>query len=206
MNAAEFKLHYDVSRETIERLEVYAAELARWNARINLIAPSTVQFFWQRHILDSAQLLALSPKSTTKWTDLGSGGGLPGLVVAILSKEVCSQRQIICIESDKRKSVFLSTVSRQLDLNVRVLTQRIESAESTQAETLSARALAPLETLLSFAEKHLDPHGLALFPKGAQVMSEIARAKKNWRFDIETFPSKTDPQGVILRLGDIQRA
>jgi 16S rRNA (guanine527-N7)-methyltransferase len=206
MSAADFQAQHDVSRETMERLQAYAQELSRWNARINLVSPSTLPDLWQRHILDSAQIFALAPKQMTSWTDLGTGGGLPGIVIAILARETNPDLQVTCIESDKRKSVFLSTISRQLDLKTRVVTARIEKTDATSAQVLSARALAPLDTLLGYARHHLAPNGIALFPKGAQAQDEIAQAAMNWRFDIEAIPSKTDPQGVILRLGDIQRA
>ncbi|WP_126975243.1 16S rRNA (guanine(527)-N(7))-methyltransferase RsmG [Frigidibacter oleivorans] len=190
----------DVSRETRDRLETYESLLRKWNPAINLVAKSTLGDLWTRHFRDSAQLFDLCPAGATRWADLGSGGGFPGLVVAILAAERAPGLAVTLVESDVRKAAFLSTVARETGLNVRVLADRIEAVAPLSADVLSARALAPLPQLLAFAERHLAPGGRALLPKGANHAAEIAEALASWRFDLQKHPSQTDSQAVILEV------
>ena len=198
-------LDRDVSRETEERLAHLVALIEKWNPRINLIAKSTVPEIWTRHILDSAQLFDLAPVGAERWADLGSGGGFPGLVVAILAKAERPGLKATLVESDARKAAFLTTAVRELALNADVRAERIESLPPIQADVLSARALAPLATLLGHAERHLRPGGTALFAKGATHGAELAAALETWRFSYEKHPSKTDPRAVILSIEGIAR-
>lgn len=196
----------DVSRETSARLHSYAALLRKWNPAINLVARSTLNDLENRHIADSVQIFDLAPSNARHWVDLGSGGGFPGLVIAILATGKSSDLKVTLIESDLRKATFLRTVCRELNLQrAEVLDQRIETAPPQGADVLSARALAPLDQLLGFAERHLAPEGIALFPKGARHADEVDAALASWRFDVQNHPSKTDPQAVVLKLGGIAR-
>ncbi|MBT3710487.1 MAG: 16S rRNA (guanine(527)-N(7))-methyltransferase RsmG, partial [Gammaproteobacteria bacterium] len=145
----------NVSRETIEALEHFAALIEKWTVKINLISKASLADLWDRHILDSAQLLKICPRNIQNWLDLGSGGGLPGVVVAILAKELIPKLTMTLVESDKRKSVFLRTAIRELELNAKVLNARIEKTAPLQADVISARALAELDVLLALAEPHL---------------------------------------------------
>lgn len=190
----------DVSRETSHRLESLTALLLKWNPAINLVAKSTVADAWTRHILDSAQIYRLAPEVVAHWADLGSGGGFPGLVIACLAKELDPQRKMTLVESDQRKATFLRQAARQLDLSVTVLAQRIEEIPALQADVLSARALAALPQLCTFAHRHLASDGLALFPKGAQYRAELTDAGREWQFDLNVVPSETDPAAVILAM------
>lgn len=194
----------DVSRETAARLETYAALLEKWNASINLVSKSTIPELWTRHFLDSAQLLELAPDGRA-WADLGTGGGFPGLVVAILAAERRPDLRVTCLESDLRKATFLRSVIRETGIDATVIAGRIEQAAPLGADILSARALAPLDILLGYAERHLKPGGTALFPKGANHAEEVAQALATWTFRLDTYPSKTDPAATILKLGDIRR-
>lgn len=203
--AAETVRQLDVSRETFERLESYADLLRKWNARINLVSGASLSELWTRHILDSAQLLTLAPASGNRWIDLGSGGGFPGAVVAILAAEKQPNLIMTLVESDQRKATFLRAVSRETGVPMAVLAQRIEDIPPLEADVISARALAPLIGLLAHAERHLADGGVALFPKGANVSKEIAAALERWRFRCETLTSQTDKEAVILRIGDIER-
>lgn len=195
----------NVSRETIKRLEAYESLVRKWNPRINLVSPGSLDLLWTRHFADSAQLFHLAPPSATHWADLGSGGGFPGLVIAILAAEARPGLRITLVESDQRKAAFLAAAARALDISVDILAHRIEALAPLCAEVISARALAPLDTLLGYAERHVVPGGVALFPKGATVGAEIARALEHWRFSYQKEPSKTDAQGVILIIGGISR-
>lgn len=199
--AEEFRAALDVSRETSERLETYAALLGRWNERINLVSRTSLAQLWSRHILDSAQLFALAGAQLQNWADLGSGGGFPGLVVAILAAESAPGLRMTLVESDGRKAAFLATAVRELGLSVAVRQERIEARAPLGAQILSARALAPLDDLLGYAVRHLAPGGRALFLKGASHGAEIAAARAHWSFELQIHPSKSGADGVILEIG-----
>lgn len=196
----------DVSRETMDRLEAYTALLKKWNRTINLVGRNTVPVLWERHILDSAQIMAFCPEEARVWADLGSGAGLPGAIVAVLAAQFCPRLSVTCVESDQRKAAFLRTVIRELGLKARVVSGRIEETAPLEADIVSARALAPLPDLLAYATRHLKPAGKAIFLKGSGYLSEIEEARGEWAFDIKTVPSKTDKSGAILILGGIRRA
>ncbi len=195
----------NVSRETSERLKTLAALLVKWNPRINLVSKSTIADLWTRHILDSAQVFQLAPPKTAHWVDIGSGGGFPGLVVAMMCDELAAPQKVTLIESDQRKCAFLRTVLRETGVSATVLTKRIEQAEPQGATVLSARALADLSLLFDFADRHLGEEGLALFPKGANWQKEVAAAKESWSFQVDAIQSMTEPQAVILKIGELQR-
>ncbi len=204
MNKAEFVERLDVSRETLERLEVYESVLSTWNPRINLVSAATMADLWSRHFLDSAQLFALG-RHARHWADLGSGGGFPGAVVGILANEQAPKMKVTLVEADQRKAAFLRTVARETGVSFRVIAKRIEQAEPLGADVISARALAPLNLLLEFADRHLAPGGTALFLKGENADAEIKQALEEGRFDCEKHPSATDAHAKILKLGAIER-
>ena len=195
----------DVSRETIERLEEYQALLEKWNSAINLIAKSTIHAFWDRHVVDSAQLFVQKPKSAMTWVDAGSGGGLPGIVTACIAKQHAPEMHVHLVESDQRKATFLRRAVETLSLNATVSIARIEGLPLQAADVFSARALAPLDVLLAYALKHLSEEGVAIFPKGERYAQEIAESRKNWHFDVVTEPSLTDTKARILVVKGIQR-
>lgn len=196
---------FDVSRETMARLQAYASLLEKWNPKINLVAKSTLPSVWHRHIADSAQIWKLAPLGACTWLDIGSGAGFPGLVVAAIAAEKAPELQVILVESDRRKSVFLQTAARAMGLKAKVLTERIESLEPQNADILSARALAPLTQLLEYADKHLNEGGTCLFPKGAKAELELTEAASSWHISHKSFPSLTDPEAVILSIGERNR-
>lgn len=191
-------LPQNVSRETLERLNRFQALLEKWNPAINLVAKSTLSHAWERHILDSAQLFQLAPEMAKSWVDLGSGGGFPGIVIACLAAELRPHLHVTLIESDQRKATFLRQAASEMKIQITILVQRIETAAPQATDVLSARALAPLPSLLNFAHRHLAETGLALFPKGASWQEEVEQARKEWQFDVVTHQSMTDPQAVIL--------
>ncbi len=205
MNSPNLPDDWDVSRETLDRLQAYEALIRAWNPRINLVSASTLAALWTRHFGDSAQLFGLAPEGARLWADLGSGGGFPGLVIAILAAEARPALSVTLVESDQRKAAFLATAARTLGLSVVVRAERIETLPPLGADVLSARALAPLDTLLGYAERHLAPGGVALFPKGATVDAELAHALEHWRFSYQKEPSKTAADGVVLIIGGISR-
>lgn len=201
----EFLADVSVSRETVERLDIYASLLEKWNLSINLVAKSTIAELWTRHFLDSAQILDLAEPDSHHWVDLGTGGGFPGLIIAILSSEIRPEMHITCVESDLRKATFLRTVIRETGLFAEVISERIENIEPLSADIVSARALASLDKLLEFTHLHLKPSGTAFFLKGAGFREEVEAARAHWGFSMHTVQSKTDTQATILKLGDLQR-
>jgi 16S rRNA (guanine527-N7)-methyltransferase len=191
----------DVSRETAERLTLYAALLRKWQAAINLVSPATLAAAEERHFQDSMQLYPLLPKSPIRLVDLGSGAGFPGLVLAIMGAP-----DVHLVESDGRKCAFLREVARATETPVTIHARRIEEIPGLGAAVVTARALAPLSALLEMAVPHLAAGGTALFLKGQQANNEIENAyAAGWAFALEKFPSATEPAAAILRLSDIER-
>ena len=186
-----------VSRETEARLRAYEALLLAWTKRINLIGRGDAAVVWQRHILDSAQLAPLLP-AEGEIADLGSGGGLPGIVLAILRPA-----PIHLVESDRRKAAFLREASRDLP-HVTVHARRIEEVALPPLAAVTARAMAPLTALLPHAARLLAPGGVAVFPKGRTASAELTDAAPHWLMRVERFPSRTDPDATLLRLSEIR--
>ena len=194
----------NVSRETFLRLKEYEKLLFKWNAKINLVSRSTLDNFWNRHVLDSAQFLSSVGEKAGKWVDLGSGGGLPGLVVAILSDEIEPVNKLFLVEADARKAVFLKTVCRELGLKAEVYNNRIEELPPISANIVSARALAPLKTLCLYARNHLEKDGVAVFAKGENWKAELVEAQKKWIFSYEAVKSTLHEGSVVLVLRGIK--
>jgi len=192
----------NVSRETLDKLSEYEQLLRKWTSKINLISKGTVDDIEARHIWDSAQIYGGDDQD---WLDIGSGGGLPAVVVAILAQGDHRSVNMTMVESDQRKAMFLRTCARHLEVPFAVSAQRIESIEPHSAATVSARALSRLDTLLGLAARHLASDGACIFMKGEAWQDEIAEAKRNWRFSCDATPSKTNPRAAILRIKDIER-
>lgn len=193
-----------VSRETLGRLDILADHLRRWSPRINLVAPSTLPDLWTRHILDSAQLWQVTPPRPGLWADLGAGGGFPGLVLAALAHD--TPTRVALVESDQRKAAFLRSAAQAMGLSPEIHAERIEAIPPLGADTISARALAPLPRLIDLALPHLAPGGRMVLPKGARHADELTMALDTYRATVETRTSMTDPESVILILSDLIRA
>ncbi|WP_171240451.1 16S rRNA (guanine(527)-N(7))-methyltransferase RsmG [Ruegeria sp. HKCCA5491] len=194
----------DVSRETFERLAKYVELVKRWNPKINLVSRNSLPEIWTRHIKDSIQVYRCT-EFFQNWADLGSGGGFPGMVCAIMAIEENPNAQFTFVESDQRKSAFLRTVARECGAKCSVVSKRIETVDPLGADVLSARALADLTVLLSFCDRHLGSSGTALLPKGATWKKELEDARKEWNFQAEPITSLTEPQAVILKIKGVSR-
>ncbi|MEC8668792.1 MAG: 16S rRNA (guanine(527)-N(7))-methyltransferase RsmG [Pseudomonadota bacterium] len=194
----------NVSRETLDKLEQYADLLAKWNPRINIVAKSTIGEAWTRHIVDSAQVFAASDKQDGQWLDMGSGGGFPGLVCAIIAAEKSPDLKFTLVDSDQRKCAFLRNVARETGTQVTVIAKRLEQIDPVNADVISARALASLSDLLPFAKRHGNQAATVLFQKGRNWQAEAAEASRDWRFQHEVLPSTTDPEAVILRIKELE--
>lgn len=193
-----------VSRETIDRLKHYQHLLETWQKKLNLVSSSTLRDGWERHFLDSLQLLPYIPNDAKTLIDLGSGAGFPGLVLAIVRSETLS---VTLIESDFKKCVFLENVSRETISSVKILCQRIESIEkSRKGDVITARALTSLDHLLQYSFPLMEEDSICLFLKGKDFEKEIADAEKKWKFDLEIFPSLTDSNARILKIKHLTRS
>ena len=200
MSREAFATETNVSRETLDRLETYAERLAKWNRAINLVAKPTLPHIWTRHFLDSAQLLEYVPENAKTWIDLGSGAGFPGLVIAILRPDI----SVTLVESDRRKSVFLSEAARATETSVSVICERAEAVD-IKVDIVSARALASLTELLALAAPLMAPDGVCLFLKGENVENELTEANHLWHIDYERHESRADPRGTILSIPAFHR-
>ncbi len=195
----------DVSRETLRRLRTLEALVRKWSPAINLVSRGSLDEIWDRHVRDSAQLWRLRPPAPRRWVDLGAGAGFPGLVVAILATEAAPGLEVRLIESDARKAVFLREAARETGTDVAILCERIETVAPQEADVVSARALAPLPTLLRHLERHARPGGIGLFPKGETVHKEIEEAQKIWSFRFELHPSQSRAGAAIVEVGALSR-
>jgi 16S rRNA (guanine527-N7)-methyltransferase len=200
---SRFAADVGVDRERLADAERFRGLLAEANRHMNLVGESTLADFWGRHFLDSAQLLVLAPGAKT-WADLGSGAGLPGVVLAILLKGTRGAH-IHLVESVAKRCGFLGQVVGALALPAEVHHARAENL-ALDVEVVTARACAPLPRLLGFAKPSLKRRTKGLFLKGATVDSEVAEARKSWRFAAEVHPSLSDPRGRILEVTELVRA
>jgi 16S rRNA (guanine527-N7)-methyltransferase len=201
---------YPVSRETIERLEIYFELLKRWQVKTNLVAPSTLEGFWKRHVADSLQLPALD-RVNRNWTDLGSGGGFPGMVIAIAMEQKIEEEggtsSVCLIESNGKKCSFLRQVANQCGIRPEIVNERIESASKQlfQADIITARALAPLSSLLSMTEGAISGARRAMFHKGRGYEEELKDCHGTWQFDLIVHPGMVDGESVVLEISNAVR-
>ena len=190
-----FRQIIPVSRETCVRLGRYLELLTHWQRSINLVGATTLEDPWRRHILDAAQLDALIPPDAGRITDFGTGAGIPGLILAILGRA-----DVHLVESDARKCVFLREAARLCEAPATVHHGRIEALSPWPTAVAVARALAPLDRLLPLAIPYLTPSSLCFFLKGRGATQELTAARKRWIMTAAYLPSRSDPEGAILRL------
>lgn len=201
----------DVSRETLERLDIYAKLLRQWQARINLVSSSTLDDLWRRHMVDSAQAFLVKPEFAS-WLDIGSGAGFPGLVVALLRAQTAIPAKMMLVESVGKKCMFMRTVIRETGLsstpvNVQVLNGRIEEhvPAMPHVDVVSARALASLHDLLTMAEAPITNGATGLFFKGERYDEEIAEASETWKFSCRHHASVVQAGSTLLEVSDLRR-
>ena len=209
-DAGSFAETFGVSRETALKFESYAALLKQWQKAVQLVAPSTLNVVWSRHFADSAQLMALCPPGARTWLDLGSGGGFPGLVIALMARDPAAPApglRVTLVESDSRKAAFLREAARQAGCTVDILGTRIESSSTRDkvgvVEVVSARAVAPLTELLDLAHPFWGPTTVGLFLKGRDVENEVEAARQVWNFELELKPSLTEASSRVARIRNL---
>jgi 16S rRNA (guanine527-N7)-methyltransferase len=199
----EFATASGVSRETLERLQAFVALLSEWNEKHNLVSAKSLDNVWRRHIWDSAQLARYIPHTAQTLVDLGSGAGFPGLVLAEMLR---SKVTVTLYESTGKKAEFLKAAAAQLDLPVQVCNERIEAKLRPAADIVTARALAPLDKLLPYAQQFASRQTVCLFLKGQSVVSELTAIRKSWRMKALQHPSLSDPSGVVLEIRELRHA
>jgi 16S rRNA (guanine527-N7)-methyltransferase len=187
-----------VDETALARLDRYVALLGKWQGSINLVAPSTIPTAWARHVLDSVQLTAHLPDRSSVLVDLGSGAGFPGLVLAIVRREL----DVHLVESDRRKAEFLRHVSRETSTPVTVWARRIEEVATSglKADVVTARALAPLAQLIDISEPFCHEQTVRLFPKGQSADAELTRLGSSKTLRVATLPSITAASAAIIRV------
>jgi 16S rRNA (guanine527-N7)-methyltransferase len=181
-----------VSRETLEKLEAYGALLRQENARQNLVSASTVDQLWERHILDSAQLVRFEPREGASWIDIGSGAGLPGIVIAC-----CVVGPVTLVEPRRLRAEFLHRVSESLGLNATVVLGKAERAEG-RYEVITARAVARLPQLLKISAHLSTGNTVWALPKGRSAAAELAEARQSWQGVFHVEQSVTDADSYIV--------
>ncbi|GJE25484.1 16S rRNA (guanine(527)-N(7))-methyltransferase RsmG [Methylobacterium organophilum] len=194
-----------VSRETGEALNLYVEQLRRWQSVKNLVGPGTLSEVWSRHVADALQLLALVPEAR-RWVDLGSGAGIPGLILAIAGRERPGFH-VKLVESNARKCAFLTETARLTTAPVQVLNKRIEAVmpDLEVTDIVCARALAPLQQLLAWSEPLLKKGAIGVFPKGRDAAAELTEAQRGWRFDHDLIASRTDSDARIVLVTNLSR-
>jgi len=192
-------VEFDVSRETLGRLDILAETLRAWQPRINLVSNKSLDDLWRRHFLDSIQLVNwLTPDMQV--LDMGSGAGFPGLVISIVTGA-----PVVLAESDSRKCSFLREARRLTDANAEIAEGRIEKLNAGSFDVVAARALAPLPGLLGHAARFVKSDGFCLFLKGARVDDELTNAGENWNMQLEQHQSLSEPDGTVLRIRNLSR-
>ena len=202
MDEAEAKRRLDVPRETIERLEAFAALLRQENERQNLVSRASLETLWQRHILDSAQLARFAPATARSWLDLGTGAGFPGLLMPLFHPA-----HMILVESRRLRADFLRSAASLLAIAARVeiVCSKVEAMPSRLVDAISARAFAPLPRLLALAERFSGPATVWILPKGRNAKSELDAARSSWQGDFRLEPSLTDADARIVVAGRVRR-
>jgi len=204
---SSFGEHFNVSRETLSRLEVYVKLLKEWQSKTNLIGSGTVDQIWHRHIADCAQLYALAKKDISHWLDIGSGAGLPGLIVAIMAKEA-DNFDMHLVESNGKKCAFLRTAIRETQISASVHHMRVEdfAAENEhKIDVITARAVAPLVNLMDLCEPFFPHKPEILIQKGQDVDDELTKATKCWIISAEKIPSIIEKNSSILKIHEPAR-
>ena len=198
LTSQDFARITDVSRETLQKLELYAQLVTKWQSSIGLVGKSTIPDLWRRHMLDSAQLIRHASKKSDAWLDLGSGAGFPGMVVSLLGAT-----EVHLVESNQRKCEFLQEVKRQTDAPVAIHNVRVEALELSPVDVVTARALAPLTELLTLAHPFMSSDTQCLFLKGQHVADELTDVAKHWNMSAERITSMSDHRGTIVRLTEV---
>jgi 16S rRNA (guanine527-N7)-methyltransferase len=200
-----FETDYNVSRETMNGLERYRLLLVKWAKQINLVGPSTLEHFWQRHVLDCAQVLRVAGNKMCSVADFGSGAGFPGLILAALLADKRSDYKVTLVEVSGKRCGFLREAARALNVKVTIIQEKIEVVEPFAVDLVTARAFAPLDKLLDYTHAWAEKGARIVFLKGEDVQREIEQASTNWAFQSRINTSVTDSRGCVVEILDLKR-
>ena len=203
MKKNEFVKSLNVSRETLNGFYEYETLLSKWNEKINLVSKNTLVDIWERHFLDSGQIIKHVEISGKRWVDVGSGAGFPGLVVALLLRDRKIDCDLVLVEKNPKKGFFLSEVIRKLKLSVEVVNDNIDTLEPLKADILTARAFSELNKLIEIAFRHRKKEGICLFLKGENYRMELDKTLNYWFFDYDIVDSLSSSSGKIIRVKKI---
>jgi len=201
---ADFAAEDDVSRETLAAFDAWYALLSKWNRTINLVSPAAMSEFWERHALDSWQVVRHMPEGAKSAIDLGSGAGFPGIALGMAMADR-GAGDVLLVESAGKKANFLRTVVRALKLPVTVSSERAENLPAKPYDVVSARAFAPLPRLLDYAEPFWGPKTVGIFLKGEGAGAEIEEARMRFAFDVQAHASRTSGGGKVLVMTGLSR-
>ena len=193
----------NVSRETFKSFCEYEALLSKWNKKINLVSQNTLAQLWNRHFLDSGQIINHVDALGKKWVDVGAGAGFPGLVVALLLRDRKIDCDMVLVEKNTNKVFFLNEVIRKLNLNVKVINKNVDIIEPLNADIFTARAFSELKKLIELAYRHRKERGVCLFLKGENYRFELDKTLNYWFFDYDIFDSVSNSSGKIIRVKKI---
>lgn len=188
----------DVPHEIIEKLQIFQELVQKWNKSINLVSENSMQNFWQRHILDSLQLINYINNKNIHLVDIGSGAGFPGIILSI-----AGIKQISLVEADLRKCIFIEKAAKISNNNIQIINQRIEKTE-INCNILTCRAFSELNTIFNYT-KNIVVQDKFLLLKGKNYLYEIAKAKENWIFDYKINPSITSEESKILEICNLKK-
>ena len=203
MKKNEFVKSLNVSRETLNGFYEYETLLSKWNEKINLVSKNTLVDIWERHFLDSGQIIKHVEASGKRWVDVGSGAGFPGLVVALLLRDRKIDCDLVLVEKNPKKGFFLNEVIRKLNLSVEVVNDNIDNLEPLNADILTARAFSELNNLIEIAFRHRKKEGICLFLKGENYRIELDKTLNYWFFDYDIVDSLSSSSGKIIRVKKI---
>ena len=203
MKKNEFVKSLNVSRETLNYFYEYKTLLSKWNEKINLVSKNTLVDVWERHFLDSGQIIRHLEASGKRWVDVGSGAGFPGLVVALLLRDRKIDCDLVLVEKNPKKCFFLNEIIRKLKLSVEVVNDDIYTLEPLNADILTTRAFSELNNLIEIAFRHRKKEGICLFLKGENYRIELDKTLNYWFFDYDIVESLSSSSGKIIRVKKI---
>ena len=201
----EFERRFNVSRETMQNLDDYRDNLERWAKRINLVSLTTLQDFWCRHALDSAQLIGIAGNNARRWIDFGSGAGFPGLIVAALLAQNNQGYSVTLVDTNIKRCAFLAESARILGVNVNILNKKADTIAPFELDIITARAFTGLKNLLDLSLPFATIGARPLFLKGETVHDEIKEASTNYSFGFKTWPSLVHPKGQVIEITNLSR-
>ena len=199
MNKTEIVSYFNLNKIQVEKIEFFITSIINHNQHTNLVGKSTIENIWDRHVLDCLQLTKYISNKKLKILDLGTGPGLPGVLLSIIGYQ-----NVLMIDSIKKKTDFVKKMVKELSLSAKIQNKRIEKTPTSQQDIILSRALAPLIKLLTYARMHSNKNTTSLFLKGRNVNIEIDKAMKEYFFDFEKIESISSGEGCILQIKNIK--